>query len=240
MKSGSRGRAEVVVPSTIGSSASSKGRPSGGRHKGERRSDAGTQTLKQAAWPWWARLLVSLALLFHMIAVVAGALGVPPSSRLERTIADPFAPYYDLADLGYSYRYYTEPPPTPVITATLSFGDGRPEETLRLPGRDVAGPRLRHQRQLALANALFNDVREVKEHTGESSRSLLARAYARHLCRTRPDCRSVTLHLRQHLIPDPDRVREAMAAPGAPRFDLFAEELFTTPEWIGDFPCDGF
>jgi hypothetical protein len=93
---------------------------------------------------------------------------------------------------------------------------------------------------LALANALFNDVREAKEHTGQSSRSRLARAYARHLCRTRPDCRSVTLHVRQHLIPDPDRVREAMAAPGAPRFNLFAEELFTTPEWIGDFPCDGF
>ena len=151
-----------------------------------------------------------------------------------------FAPYYQLADLGYSYRYYTEPPPTPVITATLSFGEGRPEETLRLPGREVAGPRLRHQRQLALANALFNDVREAKERTGDSSRSRLARAYARHLCRIRPGCRSVTLHVRHHLIPDLDRVRQAIDGAGSPRFDLFAEELFTTPEWIGDFPCDSF
>jgi hypothetical protein len=234
MRNRSRGRAEVATPSTIGSAPLAR-RPPGGQ-----RGDAGTGTLEQPAWPGWARVLVSLVLLFHMTAVLAGALGVPPSSLLERTIADPFKPYYDLADLGYSYRYYAEPPPTPVVTATLSFGEGRPEETLRLPGREVTGPRLRHQRQLALANALFNDVREVKERTGESSRSRLARAYARHLCRTRPDCRSVTLHLRQHLIPDPDRVREAMAAPGAPRFDLFAEELFTTPEWIGDFPCDGF
>ena len=61
-----------------------------------------------------------------------------------------------LADLGYAYRFYVEPPPTPVVTATLRFGDDRPEETVRLPGRDVPGPRMRHQRQLALANALLH------------------------------------------------------------------------------------
>ncbi len=27
--------------------------------------------------------------------------------------------------------------------------------------------------------------------------------------------------------------------PGAAGFDLFDEALFTTPEWIGDFACDG-
>jgi hypothetical protein len=232
MKSGSRGRA-----------ASPKGRLSGEGQSGNEPSidpPAEAKPSEQSAWPSWARGLISLVLFLHIVAVVAGVLGVPPSSLLERTIADPFTTYYDLADLGYSYRYYSEPPPTPVVTATLSFGDGRPDETLRLPGREVPGPRLRHQRQLALANALFNDVREAKEQTGDSGRSRLARAYARHLCRTRPGCRSVTLHVQQHLIPDPDRVREATARLAAPRFDLFAAELFTTPEWIGDFPCDGF
>ncbi len=99
---------------------------------------------------------------------------------------------------------------------------------------------MRHQRQLALANALFNDLQEVKARTGDSSRSRLGRAYAHHLCRTRSDCRSVTLHIRLHLIPDPDQVREAISKPGSSRFDLFAADFFTTPEWIGDFPCDGF
>jgi hypothetical protein len=149
-------------------------------------------------------------------------------------------PYYDLMDLGYAYRFYAEPPPTPVVTATLRFGEGRPEETVRLPGRAVAGPRLRHQRQLALANALFADIQEAKQRTKDATRSRLARAYARHLCRSRPGCRSVTLHVQQHLIPDPARVREAAESPGAPRFDLFDETMFTTPEWIGDYPCDGF
>jgi hypothetical protein len=127
-----------------------------------------------------------------------------------------------------------------VVTATLAFGDGRPEEMLRLPGREVAGPRMRQQRQLALANSLFMDVRAAKERAGDASMSRLARAYARHLCLTRPDCRSVTLHLQLHLIPEIEQVRDATRSPGAARFDLFAESLFTTPEWIGDYPCDGF
>jgi hypothetical protein len=181
-----------------------------------------------------------VVLVFHLAAVLAGALGVPPSSELEQAIADVFSPYFDLMDLGYSYRFYAEPPPTPVVTATIQYADGRPEETVRLPGREVPGPRMRHQRQLALANALNAEVQEARRRAQDGSQSRLARAYARHLCRTRPGCRLVTLHVEQHLIPDPQHVRRALEAPGAPRFDLFSDRLFTAPEWIGDFPCDDF
>ncbi len=184
--------------------------------------------------------MVTFALLFHIAAVLAGALGVPPSSMLERAVAELFTPYFDLIDLGYSYRFYAEPPPTPVVTATLEFGDSRPAETVRLPGRDVRGPRMRHQRQLALANSLFVDVQEARQRTGDVSESRLAHAFARHLCMSHPGCRIVTLHLQQHLIPELDQVREAISAPGAPRFDLFAESLLTTPERIGDYSCDAF
>jgi hypothetical protein len=191
-------------------------------------------------WPVWARVTVSLGLLFHFGAVLGGALGVPPSSLLEQSVAEVFRPYHELMDLGYSYRYYAEPPPTPVVTATLAFGDGRPEETVRLPGLAVRGPRMRQQRQLALANALSMAVHEAKERSGDASLSPLARVFARHLCLTRAGCRSVTLRLQYHLIPELEQVREAIQLPGAPRFDLFADSLFTTPEWIGDYACDGF
>ncbi len=192
------------------------------------------------AWPVWARVAVSLGIVFHFGAVLAGALGVPPSSGLEQAVAQAFTPYFDLVDLGYSYRYYAEPPATPVVTATLEFGEGHLDETVRLPGRRVGGPTMRQQRQLALANALFMDVQEAKQRIGDSSKSRLARAFARHLCLTRPGCRSVTLHLQHHLIPELEEVHEATRSPGAKRFNLFAESLFTTPEWIGDYPCDGF
>ena len=51
----------------------------------------------------------------------------------EDEIADLFTPYYGFADLGYAYRFYVEPPPTPVITATLQFGEDRPADTIRSP-----------------------------------------------------------------------------------------------------------
>ena len=210
---------------------------SGGRLEAMRAEPS--DAVARVQWPVWARVAVSMGLLFHFGAVLGGALGVPPSSALEQSFAEIFRPYHELVDLGYSYRYYAEPPPTPVVTATLEFGDGRPEESLRLPGLKLSGPRMRHQRQLALANALSMAVREAKERTGDSSKSMLARAYARHLCSTRPGCRSVTLHLQYHLIPELEHVRQVTRSPAESRFDLFADSLFTTPEWIGDYACDG-
>src|ERR1017187_2067147 len=62
------------------------------------------------SWPGWARVTVSLLLIFHLVAVISGGLAVPPSSKLEQSIADLFTPYYGLADLGYAYRFYVEPP----------------------------------------------------------------------------------------------------------------------------------
>jgi hypothetical protein len=209
-----------------------RGIESRGAHSGDRPVAAG--------WPAWARLAVGLALSFHLAAVLAGAFGVQPSSQLERTAADFFTPYYGLVDLGYSYRYYAEPPPTPVMTAALQFGDNRPEETVRLPARRVAGPTMRHQRQLALAYALFMDVQAAKERALDASQSRLARGYARHLCVSHPGCRAVTLRMQHHLIPEIEQVRAATEDPGAPPFDLFAESLFTTPERIGEYPCDGY
>ena len=215
--------------------------PAGGRdadHARTRREAEATRPAAGGSWPGWARGLVTLGLLYHMAAVVAGALGVPPSSELERHIADLFTPYHSLVDQGYAYRFYAEPPPTPVITATLRFGQGQPNRVVRLPQRGLAGPWMRHQRQLALANALFADFEEAR-HRDEGGQSRLAAAYARHLCTIYPGCISVTLHARQHLIPEPGHVRELLAVPGAAGFDLFDQALFTTPEWIGDFACDG-
>jgi hypothetical protein len=154
-------------------------------------------------------------------------------------VADLFTPYHDLVDQGYAYRYYAEPPPTPVIMARLKFAGGQPDRVIRIPDRSLGGPRMRHQRQLALANSLFNDFQEAKRAPGDGAVSRLGAAYARRLCATFPGCVSVTLHAQQHLIPDPEHVLEHLREPVGAQFDLFAESLFTTPERIGEFSCDG-
>ena len=180
-------------------------------------------------WPTWAKGLVSAGLLLHMVAVVTVGLASPPSSPLERAVADQLLPYCQFIDQGQAHRYYVDPPPTPVITARLRFDDGRPERVIRLPDRGRR-PRLRYQRELALAHHLFVDFRQAGDD------GVWARSYARHLCRANPGCSGVILQVQFHLVPDLDALREA-AARGA-TLDVEAEEFYTTPERIGDFPCD--
>jgi hypothetical protein len=181
--------------------------------------------------------VASVVLGFHIAAVLAGALAAAPASELQREAASLFAPYHQVFDQGYGYRYYApEPGPTPVVTATVRFDDGRPEQHLRLPRRGTL-PRLRYQRQLALANHLAADFEEARRVTGDGSRSAYARSYASHIAGSFPRCASVTLYVQSHLIPDPRKVAEALDAGKA--VDLEAEDYYTAPERIGEFACDG-
>jgi hypothetical protein len=184
--------------------------------------------------------LVSALLLFHLVALGAGALSPmsPYGSLLERKVADLYAPYFNLVDQGYTYRYYApEPPPTPVVTAAIHFADGRPDQTVRLPDRG-AWPRLRYQRQLALAYHLYEDFQAARRETGDGRRSRWAQSYARHLCVQQRGCSGITLMAQLHLIPDPQRVGDSLRSRPSTRVDLDAEEFYTTPERIGDFACD--
>lgn len=188
------------------------------------------------SWPMWARWAATVAIVVHVAAVLAGALGAAPSSTLEHDIAEFFGPYHQMLDQGDSYRFYsTAFPPTPVVTATLSFGDGT-EKVVRLPERGLR-PRLLIQRQLALAHGLMEDF-EAARREGQGSQSRWANAFARHLCRTNPGCRSVTLHLQMKMVPRIERVQQILKRPSQGPVDLDAEEFTTAPERIGVFPCD--
>ena len=193
-------------------------------------------------WPPWKKRLVSALLAFHICAILTAALAASPASLLERRAADLFLPYDELINQGHGYRFYApEPPPTPVVEATLKFKDGRPDRTIRLPDPS-AKPRLIYQRQLALAMNLFTEHRAVKDAPVEAApHRHWAPSYARHLGAVH-GCSSVVFAVKIHLIPDPNRVAEALRAArtgaGSVPFDLDSEEMFTVPERIGEFPCD--
>jgi hypothetical protein len=208
-----------------------------------RKSDpiaAGPLGAGDRSWPVGVRRLVSAVLIFHIAAILVGAASAPPSSLLERALADRFGAYFQVIDQGYAYRYYApEPPPTPVVTATVHYADGRPDATVRLPRKETF-PWLLRQRQLALANHLYTDFQAAKYEGGDGSRSRWAGAYARHLAKLHPGASSVALHAQLHLIPDVPRVRAILDAPFSKGVDLDAEEFYSTPERIGDYPCDAF
>jgi hypothetical protein len=190
------------------------------------------------AWPIWARRVVTVAILFHVAAVLAGALGAQPSSELEHDVAEFFGAYHQTLDQGDAYRYYSSAfPPTPVVTATLTFADGRPEKSVRLPERGLR-PRLLYQRQLALAHGLMEDFEAARRDSGDGSKSRWAHSFATHLCRSNPGCSSVSLELKMHLVPRIERVQHLLARPDAEPLDLDSDEFYSDPRHIGVFPCD--
>ena len=140
--------------------------------------------------------------LFHLAAVAgrgagrAAVVGAGAGDRGPvRAVLRPDRP-------GYAYRYYAEPPPTPVVTATIQYR-GRPargDGPAPGPGRAraaAAAPAAARAGQCTCSPT----SRRPGGGPGDAGQSRLARAYARHLCRTRPGCRSVTLHVAA--APDP-------------------------------------
>ena len=185
-------------------------------------------------WPGWLKGLITVVLGFHGLAVATMALAANPSSELERSLARPFLGYLGLIAQDHAHRYYAPaPPPTPVVSAEVRFGDGREPVIVRLPDRS-ARPRLKYQRQLALANHLYQEHRAARSDPHGSRRSVWGASYARHLAAEHPGATVVTIRARLHLVPDPSRM-----SPGdARRLDPDADRFYTVPELVGDYPCD--
>jgi len=194
--------------------------------------------LRPKPWRLRAKLLVSVALLYHLCAILAGALAGHPSSQVERKAASWFRHYYGFVNQGYAYRYYARLDTTvdakdphrwstPVVTLEMEFSspEGGRQEVLRLPSREPPLPRLRFQRQLDLAYHLTTDPR-------------WAGSFARHLCLTR-GCTKVTVYSQEHQIPDLDLVRAAATGTGKP-VDLEASSTYVHRVNLGEFRCTDF
>lgn len=199
-----------------------------------------TDPEKPRAWPVWARRLTSVALAVHLLAMLAVAVSGAPASALEQRFASLFSPYIDAIDQGHVHRYYAPaPPPTAIALAELRFEGGKPPLSIRIPDRAVR-PRLRYQRQLALAYHLFEEAQSrhlPHSPTAPPVSGWVARAYARHLASEHPGCREVVLRIQQHLIPDLVRLRET-TPPGSPLPNVEDDRFYTVPQLIGTFPVE--
>ena len=112
-------------------------------------------------WPSGRKRVVSAVIVFHAAAVLAAALAGSPSSPLERCGGGPvLGRIIRSIDQGYCVPLL-RPRAGPDARSSRrrsGYADGRPERTVRLPERGVR-PRLRYQRQLALANHLTARLR---------------------------------------------------------------------------------
>jgi hypothetical protein len=202
--------------------------------------ETSTYSKEPRVWPVWAKRLASVALAVHLLAMLAVAVSGAPASPLEQRFASLFSPYIDALDQGHVHRYYAPaPPPTAIALAELRFDDGKPPLKIRIPDRSVR-PRIRYQRQLALAYHLFEEAQTRHRPDGSTpapGSDRVARAYARHLAAEHPGCQEVVLRIQQHLIPDLVRLRE-MTPPGSPLPDSEDDRFYTVPQFIGTFPVE--
>lgn len=185
-------------------------------------------------WPVWARVVVSVVLGYHLLAMLAVAVSGMPASPLERRFSGIFASYIDWIDQGHVHRYYAPaPPPTPIALGELRFGKGKPSLSIRIPDRSVR-PRIRYQRQLAVAFHLYEEL-QGRPRDGRAPESRLGASYARHLASEHPGCEEVVLRVQEHLVPDLVRLRQ-MTPEGEPLPDSDDERFYTVPRLVGRYP----
>lgn len=187
-------------------------------------------------WPVWVKLLASVAIAWQLASLLAAELGQEPASPLEHVIAEGFTPYYQLVHQGVGHRFYSDIPPTPILLAELTFGDGRPSKTIRIPDRSRR-PRILYQRELAIANEVSRGVEPSLHDPTLPMDTRSAQAIAHHLCRREPGCSGVSIFLQWHDNPTPYQLIEAATTRGAPAVNSDSEMFYSLPRRIGDFSC---
>jgi hypothetical protein len=115
----------------------------------------------RSGWSLKLKIMVSLALLYHL-----GAVFMPPftlqtapirgvGSPFAEVVMDIFSPYVDALYLNHGYAFFApDPGPSHLIRAELEFADGRPSVVEVLPDRNQHWPRLLYHRHFMLSEHL--------------------------------------------------------------------------------------
>jgi hypothetical protein len=166
---------------------------------------------RQLATPW--KVLISVAILAHLTAVIAAPMAVPPSSQLQRDLAQAVSPYVALAYLNHGYRFFCpQPSPGHLVRYTLQLPDGS-TTTDEFPNLHGQWPRLFYHRFFMLSEKLAGFLPpELEVDATPEDRDLakqnqqtfdtIAKSYADHLLET-TGAKRVTLELVEHELPSP-------------------------------------
>ena len=128
------------------------------------------------------RLLVTVALLWHLAAVFMAALSVPPSSPLASVIAQRGMQWYlDMLAMNRGHHFFAPTPPAGVLVRyELVDADGK---TIigEFPNKKEYWPRLRYHRHFMLADQASVESEDANVRKVATEKYL--KAYARHLLR---------------------------------------------------------
>lgn len=169
-------------------------------------------------WGLPARTVVSLLVVAHLMAMLAGPLSMPPSV-LGNALGRLFRPYIEAAYLDHAYKFFgPDPGPSHRLRYEMQMPDGSVREGA-IPDAGEHWPRLWYHRHLVLCE--FLDALPHADDNLDDPRLLarrlpfpgaqrdFARSYARHLLYKHGGQR-VTLSLVEHVIPSTEYVRKGV------------------------------
>lgn len=131
----------------------------------------------------WVRILVSLAVAWHLFAVFVSPLAIEPTSILVSSIGtSPFVRWYsDSLYLNQGYHFFgPDPPRNHVLRYTVTDDAGAVVAEGSLPDKSAQRPRLYYHRHMMLADQAGNGPPDIDS---DQWLRLSLRGYARHLVR---------------------------------------------------------
>jgi hypothetical protein len=150
-------------------------------------------------WGRWTRVLVSVLIIWHVLAVFLGPLSIPPTSQVVENVA--FSPgmawYLGPLYLHHGYAFFApDPGESFLVRYRVTTKDGK-EITGQFPDLDRQWPRLRYHRFLMLADQARLPI--GREEPEPRARAMM-RAYARQLLREHDGVEATVEHVRHSLL----------------------------------------
>jgi hypothetical protein len=152
------------------------------------------------------RIVASVVILWHVVAVFMAGLSVPPSSPLASVIAQevPMQWYLDMLAMNRGHHFFApDPPPGVLVRYELVDREGKTIAG-EFPDKKEYWPRLRYHRHFMLADQAT--VGAANENDRKAGTAIFLRAYGRHLLRVHNGQR-VRVTRVIHRILDPPRFR---------------------------------
>ena len=159
------------------------------------------RTSKKPSWKQIGFFFVNLWLVFHLFAIIVCPASVEPSSPLIQSAFHQISPYLHFLYLDHGFHFFApEPGASTLVSYSLVFPDGSTKTMGRFPNRSIS-PRLLYHRYFMLTEFLGNGPEELEP--------LVARAFARNLCR-QTGATKVTLTKIEHFPPTVEELQRGL------------------------------
>ncbi len=170
---------------------------------------------------WW-KTVVSLLLLYHVIALIVAPATIAPSPQFFRDVYPLFGSYLQFMNMNQGNHFFApEPGASTLVGYVVETKDGR-QVSGRMPHRGI-WPRLLYHRHFMLTEALAN-----ADDLDPRVSQLLTRALARQILREHGG-RSVSLTRVTHFLARMDQVRAGMPLNSS---NFFQEQPMGRFEWV--------